>query len=73
MMKVTPKTGSTPNNDGGNNEKRYSMMKFTPKSATNDGELLPVWLLLSDVASAVGSCCYCCDRRSGQPSLLMED
>jgi hypothetical protein len=52
MMKVIPKGGSTIKNDGGNNKKRYSMMKVTAKIATDDGELLPAW----DRSAAAGCC-----------------
>jgi hypothetical protein len=42
--------------DGGYTKKsdqQPTMMEVTPKSATDDGELLPGWFFLSDVASDV--------------------
>jgi hypothetical protein len=45
MMEVTPKKWI--------NNQQSTMMEVTPKNATNDGVLLPGWLVLSVVASAV--------------------
>jgi hypothetical protein len=66
MMMVKPKNGSTNNKDRGDSEvgrsmievtkkrdQQSTMMEVTPKSATNDGELLPGWLLLYVFASVV--------------------